>query len=104
LKNSITQGEWVVRDILYYDELRRELFLSISGRVPDRDPYYRELVRVNIDSKELTVLSSGNHDVLTVPGLHPDQHLQMAKGLYSELIYSGVSYTGNFAVVTCSPR
>jgi dipeptidyl aminopeptidase/acylaminoacyl peptidase len=102
LKNSITQGEWVVRDILYYDELRRELFLSISGRVPDRDPYYRELVRVNIDSKELTVLSSGNHDVLTVPGLHPDQHLQMAKGLYSELIYSGVSYTGNFAVVTCS--
>jgi hypothetical protein len=62
LKNAITSGDWRVRDIVHLDKEKRELWLQIAGRVGGRNPYYRELVRVNIDSSEMTVLASGDYD------------------------------------------
>ena len=50
LKNAITNGNWRVRDVIHFDSEARELFIQIAGRIKDRNPYYREVVRVNIDS------------------------------------------------------
>ena len=62
LKNAITTGEWRVRDVIEFDAKARELFIQIAGRVKGRNPYYREVVRVNIDSGDMTVIASGDYD------------------------------------------
>ena len=62
LKNPITQGEWVVRNVLHYDPARRELWIQTAGRVEHRNPYYCDVCRVNIDSGELTPVVSTDHE------------------------------------------
>ena len=61
-KNAITTGEFVIRNILAVDPQRREVVLHTMGRTPDRDPYYRDIVRVNIDSGECVTLAASDHD------------------------------------------
>ena len=63
-KRALTAGDWLVRDVLGVDRYRRELFLCIGGRRPDANPYFREVVRVNLDTARLTLLSSGDDDRL----------------------------------------
>ena len=87
LKNAITSGEWRVHDILHIDELTRTLFIQIAGRVEGRNPYYREVVRVNIDSSEMTTIISGNYDCCTYRPPMRD---------------SGVSPSGEYIVTTRS--
>ena len=67
LKNAVTSGNWRIRDIVHFDNKSRELYIQITGRIPERNPYYRELVRVNIDNAKMTVLASGNYDYFTCP-------------------------------------
>ena len=62
LKNAITSGDWLVREVLHFDKDNRELWIQLAGRVASRNPYYRELARVNIDTGEMTVLASSDHD------------------------------------------
>lgn len=62
LKNAITQGDWLVRNILHYDTERRELFIQTAGRVAGRNPYYRDICRVNIDTGELVPVLSTDHE------------------------------------------
>ncbi|MFX0057746.1 MAG: DPP IV N-terminal domain-containing protein [Candidatus Hodarchaeota archaeon] len=66
LKNQITKGLWVVRDILHIDELNRKIYFLACGREVGRDPYYRHLYRLNLDGKNLQLLTPENadHDVL----------------------------------------
>ena len=66
LKNTITSGEWVVRNILSLNRQNREVFLHTMGRTLDRDPYYRDVVRVNMDTGELTVIAASNADYYAV--------------------------------------
>ena len=87
LKNAITSGEWRVHDIVHIDKTTRTLFIQIAGRVEGRNPYYRELVRVNIDSGEMAIIASGNYDYCTC---HPPMH------------DSGISPTGQYIVTTRS--
>lgn len=111
LKHPITSGEWVVRDTLAIDENRRELFIHTAGRAAsgtqsdtERDPYYRDLARVNLDTGELTTIISGDFDVFCVRSLHPD--LNTVHAIYLDhreaSSASGVSPSGNYAVVTHS--
>ncbi len=68
-KRALTGGDWLVRDVLGVDRHGRELFLAIGGRRPDANPYFREVARVNLDTAELTLLSSGDDDRLVLsPG------------------------------------
>ncbi len=60
LKNQITEGEWVVRDIVRVDEEKRQIWFSTGGIYPDQDPYYKHLVRVNFDGTGLTILTEGD--------------------------------------------
>ena len=97
LKTTVTSGEWVVREIIHFDKKRRELFLSTSGRAADRDPYYCDLVRVNIDTGELITVVASDHEYAIQS---PIGYAQSFKG-YAGLS-SGVSPSGDYAVVTRS--
>ena len=68
-KRALTSGDWLVRDVLGVNREGRELFLTIGGRRPDANPYFREVVRVHLDTAERTVLSSSDADhVVLSPG------------------------------------
>ncbi len=99
LKNAITRGEWVVREILHFDVARREVLVQISGREASRDPYYRELCSVNVDTGQLSILRSSDHDyIVHKPGtLIPSGMVSL--GLATNAT-SGVSPTGDYLVTT----
>jgi dipeptidyl-peptidase-4 len=62
LKNRITQGDWVVRDLVHVDpSLRRILFLA-GGVDPTVNPDYRALCSVGFDGSGFTVLTPEPHD------------------------------------------
>ena len=81
-QHAITQGDWRVRDILHVDEPRRELLIQTSGSVAGRDPYYRDICRVNIDTGERVVVLSEDAELYVPP--------------------NGVSPCGNYMVLTRS--
>jgi dipeptidyl aminopeptidase/acylaminoacyl peptidase len=62
LKNRITQGPWVVSDIVHVDETNRLLYFTARGREPGRDPYLRFLYRVRLDGSGLTLLTPEDAD------------------------------------------
>ena len=97
----ITQGNWLVRDILHYSPERRELLIQTSHRNQLISPYYRDVCRVNIDSCELTTLASGNYENVV---FHPlSQQVKMRYMLDQDgRDVSGVSPSGEFIVVTRS--
>jgi dipeptidyl aminopeptidase/acylaminoacyl peptidase len=65
LKRPLTSGNWLVRGIVGFDAPRRDLYVTLAGREPGRNPYYREIARVNLDTGTLTTLSASDadHDV-----------------------------------------
>lgn len=60
VKNQITKGEWVVREVEYVDEEAREIMFQASGREAGQDPYLIHYYRINFDGTELTRLTEGN--------------------------------------------
>ncbi|KAK3360638.1 Alpha/Beta hydrolase protein [Lasiosphaeria hispida] len=60
VKTQITSGEWVVRDVTRVDWDTRQAWITVYGIVPDQDPYYSHLARVNLDSSEFTLLTDGD--------------------------------------------
>lgn len=64
LKQPITTGNWLVRDILHFDASRRELIIQTAGRNPEFKPYYKDICKVNIDPGVLVPLASDNFHYL----------------------------------------
>jgi dipeptidyl aminopeptidase/acylaminoacyl peptidase len=63
LKNAITQGDWVVLDIVAVNEARREIYFTAVGRESGRDPYYRHLYRASLDGRAaIQLLTEPNAD------------------------------------------
>ena len=64
VKNQVTKGPWVVREVVRVDETRRQLWFKAFGIRPDEDPYQAQLVRINFDGTGLTILTEGdgNHE------------------------------------------
>ncbi len=62
LKNRITRGDWLVRDIMHVDEKRRLIYFTAGGREPGRNPYYRHLYRVGFDGRGLQLLTPEDAD------------------------------------------
>jgi dipeptidyl aminopeptidase/acylaminoacyl peptidase len=60
VKNQITKGEWVVRNVDYVDQKKRQVWFQAGGIVPGQDPYYIQECRVNLDGTALMVLTDGN--------------------------------------------
>jgi len=60
VKNQITKGNWVVRNVDYVDEAKRKIWFEAGGIVPGQDPYFIQYCRVNFDGSGLTILTDGD--------------------------------------------
>jgi dienelactone hydrolase len=97
MKNQITRGEWLVRDIVHVDEDRRRIFFLAGGLDPKADPARRSLCVANLDSTGFEVLISADADVyvpLTDPcGLDRNRPFRPAAA------NAGMSPDGRLAVI-----
>lgn len=78
LKNQITRGNWIVRDIMYVDEKDRWIYFTATGKEEGRDPYLRHLYRVKLDGSKLQLLTPEDAD-------HELSSMEMGSGLISEI-------------------
>ena len=102
----LTSGEWIARKIVRCIPERREIFVQTAGRQDGLDPYYRDLVRINLDSGEMTDIITGASDHSTVPVMN-DTNAMISSGLRGVgsgpgAPFCGVSPTGDYAVTTRS--
>ena len=101
MKHVLTKGDWLIREVLHFDPKRRELFVQTAGRIASRDPYYRDLCRINIDTKEIITLVSGDCDHFV--SYQESYTVREAKHWGHDVEKTmGISPTGNFAIVTAS--
>lgn len=65
VKRQLTQGEWIVKNVLHVDESARTVYFTGCGRDQGEDPYLEKLYSVNIDSRKLKCLTpeNGNHRI-----------------------------------------
>ena len=94
IKNSITQGDWVVRGILHVDTEQREILIQTGGRIAGRNPYYQDICRVHMDTGKLTPVVSTDHEYVVY-----DQKTYFSSVQASSL---GASPSGRFVVTTRS--
>jgi len=66
VKNQITKGEWVVRNVDRVDEEKRQIWFQAAGMNPGQDPYFSHYYRINFDGTGLTKLTDadGTHTVV----------------------------------------
>lgn len=69
LKNKITNGIGNVSRIVKIDEKARQIWFTMVGREPGRDPYFTHFYKVGFDGKGLTLLTPevANHAVTVSP-------------------------------------
>jgi dipeptidyl-peptidase-4 len=65
----ITQGDWCVRGILFYNEIKGLLYFTACGYDKNKDPYHEYLYRCRLDGSEMECLTmeSGNHNIYISP-------------------------------------
>ena len=95
-------GQWLVRDLLHFDPVTRDLLVQTAARDPAISPYYRDICKINIDSCLLTPLVSGNFDHEVV---NKNSMSLMLRNTYdidnnTGIGINGVSPDGEFIVVT----
>jgi dipeptidyl aminopeptidase/acylaminoacyl peptidase len=59
VKNQITKGEWIIRDVSFVDTKKRQIVFQASGMEPG-DPYFIHYYRINFDGTGLMKLTDGN--------------------------------------------
>ena len=62
VKRPLTQGNWVVRKVHRFDPQSRAIELEVAGLDAGQDPYYRHLIRVDLDTGETVRLTEGDGD------------------------------------------
>lgn len=62
LRNAVTSGPWIVRDIVRIDEPAKLIYFTAIGLPGSADPYYRALYRVRLDGSGLTRLTPEDAD------------------------------------------
>ncbi|PQA55022.1 S9 family peptidase [Siphonobacter curvatus] len=69
VKNQITKGNWVVRNVVHVDDAKRTILFAASGQTPDEDPYYLHYYQINFDGKGLKALTPevAQHEVMFSP-------------------------------------
>ncbi len=102
LVRPLTSGNWLVRNILGVDETRREVYVSIAGRTRRKNPYYREIAKVNLDTGVMKVLSANgdDHEVLEQGGISNEEaDLEVIAGADPKTLV-GFAPSGNYFVET----
>ena len=98
LKQPITTGNWLVRDILHFDADRRELIIQTAGRNPEFNPYYKDICKVNIDTGELVPLASDNFHYLCYRYLEEFTSSLTSVGLLPNGVRHTISPCGQYIV------
>ncbi len=62
LKRRLTQGPWLVREVIHVDTERRFVYFTAGGREVDRNPYYRHLYRTSLDGGQPELLTAEDAD------------------------------------------
>ncbi len=62
VKNQVTRGHWVVREVLKVDAAKRQVWFLASGLRAGEDPYHHQLCRVNFDGTGFAQLTQGDGD------------------------------------------
>ena len=72
LKNQITKGNFVVTRLLKMDAANRVLYFEANGKEAGRDPYFSHFYRVDLDGRNLKLLTpeDGDHQVTLSPDAH----------------------------------
>lgn len=102
LKNPVTSGPGLVRNLIEYVPARRELFVQRSGRVKGWDAYHRDVARVNIDTGDMVEIAASDHEYVCMA--QPDEITASILNMYlgRSACPRGVSPTGEYVVVTRS--
>lgn len=87
VKNPITSGEWVVRQVDRVDVAARQIWFRAGSIFPEQDPYYIHYCRVNFDGTGFTKLTSG--DGTYGAQFSPDRRFMV--GIYSRVDLPNVS-------------
>jgi dipeptidyl aminopeptidase/acylaminoacyl peptidase len=69
VKNRITEGPWVVVDLLHVDDRGRRVWFTAAGREPGLDIYHRQLYRASLDGGGIERLTpeDADHEVAATP-------------------------------------
>ena len=97
LKNRITAGEWLVRDIVHVDETERKILFTACGIDPLADPVRRSLCKVNLDGSAFEVLLAYDGDI-ALPRTEPCG-LEQNRPFRPAYAQPGVSPGGRFGIV-----
>ncbi|HKD86102.1 MAG TPA: DPP IV N-terminal domain-containing protein [Terriglobales bacterium] len=60
VKNQITMGDWLVREVVAVDEKKRQIWFAAGGSIPGEDPYFTQYYRINFDGTGLTRLTDAD--------------------------------------------
>lgn len=101
LKHPITEGKWLVRDVLHCDIKKREILIQTAARDQCISPYYRDICTVNIDTGVITPLVYGDFEYSVY---HPHSNVVWNRNgaRIDNLDVNGVSPTGHYCVTTRS--
>lgn len=100
LVRKLTDDSYVVRDILSVDERRGEALIAVSGKQEDKNPYYQEVMRINLDTGVGEVVSAGDDDRVVAPDGRFGMSLALL--LAGARQGGGVAPSGNYWVETRS--
>lgn len=72
LLNRLTEGPWMVVDLLEVDETSGWVYFTGVGREDGQDPYYRQLYRVRMDGSDIQLLTpeEADHEITFSPSGH----------------------------------
>lgn len=59
MKNQITKGDWLVRNVDKIDSDKRQVWVEVLGALEGQDVYYSQLARVNFDGSDFKILTDG---------------------------------------------
>jgi dipeptidyl aminopeptidase/acylaminoacyl peptidase len=60
IKNQITKGNWIVRNVDHVDEKERRIWFQAGGMYPGKDPYFSHYYRINFDGTGLVTYTEGD--------------------------------------------
>ena len=99
LRNQITKGNWVVRDIVHIDEQRRRILFTASGFTTNADPMERCLGSVKFDGTELEAVFTAFGEDIACKADPVCCSYQMRR-FRKSYARSGVSLDGKYFVAT----
>jgi dipeptidyl aminopeptidase/acylaminoacyl peptidase len=69
VKSQITKGDWLVRNVDFVDDDKRQIWFEAGSMISGQDPYFTQYCRINFDGTGLTRLTEadGTHTVTFSP-------------------------------------